>query len=263
MTFVSSNGITLHVQRTGQPSGTTLVFINSLGSDYRIWDDMIPDLADHYDVVRYDLRGHGLSDCPDAPYSIRDHSADLAGLLDTLHIERCVLIGISVGGQIAMDYTCQHPDKVQALVVSDTFPKIGESDMWNRRIKLLRQYGMKHLANAILERWFAPSYPEKNPIAHRGYYNMLNRMPVTGYTGTCEALRDADLTETVKTIQQKTLILCGADDQSTPPELVSELYDLIPNSRYIAIENAGHLPCVENPAAMCSVIQTFLKDVLS
>jgi len=261
MSFISANNITLYVQREGLPTGTTLVFINSLGSDYRIWDEVVPALASDFDIVRYDLRGHGLSDCPDAPYSIADHCDDLSSLLIALDIDSCVLIGISVGGMIAMDFTAKHPDRVEGLVVCDTFTKIGTAEMWNQRINTLRENGMAHLADAILARWFAPSYQATNSIAYRGYYNMLTRMPVTGYTGTCEAIRDADLTEATKNVTQSTLILCGAEDQSTPPDLVRGLTNIIPNSQYQEIEGAGHLPCVENPSATSHAIQTFLKDL--
>ena len=156
MSFIASNDITLHVQHDGLLAGTTLVFVNSLGSDYRIWDDVVYPLSDAYTIVRYDLRGHGLSDCPAAPYRICDHSDDLAGLLTELNIETCVLIGISVGGMIAMDFTAKYPNVVKALIVCDTFPKIGTADMWNERIKTLRQHGMAYLSDAILARWFAP-----------------------------------------------------------------------------------------------------------
>jgi pimeloyl-ACP methyl ester carboxylesterase len=91
---------------------------------------------------------------------------------------------------------------------------------------------------------------------------MLTRMPVAGYTGTCEAIRDADLTDASRTIQQPALVLCGAEDASTPPDLVRGLTDILPDVRYTEIENAGHLPCIENPQAVSAAIQTFLKDVL-
>lgn len=253
------------MQTENYPAGKhMLVMINSLGSDYRIWDDMIPQL-NGYHIVRYDMRGHGLSDCPSAPYSIRDHADDLQALLESLKVAeetQIVLAGVSVGGMIAMEFTASFIDKVKALILLNTYPKIGTTEMWNERIDVLRQHGMAHLSDAILARWFAPSFQDVHPHAYRGYRNMLTRMPVEGYTGTCEAIRDADLTEDARTIACPTLILCGAEDQSTPPQLVSSLTEIIPHSRYIEIENAGHLPCVENPQATATAFQNFLKEVL-
>ena len=88
---------------------------------------------------------------------------------------------------------------------------------------------------------------------------MLTRTPVTGYTGTCEAIRDADLTEATRQIQAPTLVLCGAEDGATTPDLVCGLAALLPNARYQEIGNAGHLPCVEQPEVTAVHIQTFLQ----
>lgn len=262
MPFVNCDGITIYYELRRQEQDTTpIVFINSLGSDYRIWDEMMPDFAG-YTCIRYDKRGHGLSDCPSAPYTIRDHANDLAHLLKNLEVSGVILVGISVGGMIAMDFASQHPDTVQSLIVLDTFTKIGTPEMWNERINTLREHGMAHLGDAILARWFAPSYKETHPAEYRGYYNMLTRMPVEGYTGTCEAIRDADLTELAQMIECPSLTMCGKEDLSTPPELLRGLTDIIPDSRYIEIPDAGHLPCIENPTATANIINLFLKDEL-
>jgi len=260
ITFIASNQITLNMTRAGRDDGLPLVFINSLGSDLRIWDGVVPHLVDHAGLIRYDKRGHGLSDCPPAPYSIRDHTEDLHGLLELIGITEAVLIGISVGGMIALDFAITYPEQVKALILCDTAAKIGTSEMWNERIDTLRAHGMAHLGDAILTRWFTPSFLENQPAAARGYYNMLTRMPVTGYTGTCEALRDADLREAVATIQAKALVLCGAEDASTPPDLVRGLAESLPDARFALLEGAGHLPCIEQPAKMATIIREFLEE---
>jgi len=224
----------------------------------RIWDEVVPHFADRYRVIRYDKRGHGLSDCPPAPYTIHDHAKDLAGLLDQLDVPQAILVGISVGGMIALEFTATWPERVQSLVLCDTAPKIGTAVLWNERITNLRQHGMGVMRDTILSRWFADSFAMNQPAAYRGYGNMLARMPVEGYTGTCEAIRDADLTEATRTISQPTLILCGAEDMATPPALVSGLCDLIPHANYQKIPDAGHLPCVEQPAIMAQHIARFI-----
>ena len=94
MNFITVNGITLHIQQDGNPDGLPLVFINSLGTDFRIWNDVISAFTGDYNIVRYDKRGHGLSDAPIPPYNIRDHSTDLGGLLDALQLDNVVLVRI-------------------------------------------------------------------------------------------------------------------------------------------------------------------------
>ena len=198
MNFTTANGQLLHYSDEGksdedEATGPPLVFINSLGTDLRIWRAVAHHFSDTYRLIRYDKRGHGLSDCPAPPYTIGHHADDLAGLLDALQIDRAILIGISVGGMIAIGSAVNHPERVEKLVLCDTAPKIGTPKMWDERIGTLRANGMAHLGEAILSRWFAPRFAIEQPDVYRGYSHMLTRTPVDGYTGTCEAIRDADL----------------------------------------------------------------------
>jgi 3-oxoadipate enol-lactonase len=259
MNFTTLSGLTIHYRQEGPPDGPPLVFINSLGTDLRIWDGVVSPLVDQYRILCYDKRGHGLSDCSPAPYSIADLSADLAGLLDFLAIDRATLVGISVGGQIAAHFAATWPERVQALVLCDTAPVIGTAAMWNERIAAAREHGMADLAETILPRWFAPGYGEAQPAAYRGYGNMLARTPLEGYTATCEAIRDADLTGPAKEITAPTLVLCGAEDRATPPHLVRGWCDMIPQAQFRLIPGAGHLPCVEQPAETAGRIAEFIQ----
>ena len=259
--FATVADVTLHYRVEGNPSGIPLVFINSLGSDLRLWDALVSHFVDDYLIVRHDKRGHGLSDCPPAPYTIRDHANDVAHLLDYLKINEAIIIGISVGGMIAQDFALHYPQRVKGLVLSDTGAKIGTDELWNERIAVLREHGLAYLAEPILARWFAPSFSETHPAAYQGYYNLLTRMPVEGYIGTCEALRDCDLREVVGSITAKTLVLCGAEDLSTPPSLGQALAEQLSDARFAVIEGAAHLPCVEQPQAMAREMGAFLETL--
>lgn len=259
--FVTVDGITLHYLLNGTAAGIPLVFINSLGTDLRIWEQVIPYFTNRFAIIRYDKRGHGLSDAPPAPYTLADHVNDLAGLLTHLKVENAILVGISVGGMIAQAYAARYPQRTRALVLCDTAAKIGTADYWNERIQVVTENGLESIAEMLLARWFAPEFRVQHPADYRGYSNMLTRTPVTGYVGTCASLRDADLREVVGTIQAKTLVLCGAQDLATPPDLARELAERLPHGRLVLIENAGHLPCIEQPAAMATYIAQFLQDV--
>jgi len=258
--FKTIDGITLHYAHEGREQTTPLVFINSLGTDLRIWNAVAAPFADRFTLIRYDKRGHGLSDCRPGPYTIRQLTSDLVGLLERLQEGAVVLIGVSVGGMIAMDFAINYPQRVRALVLSDTAAKIGTTDMWDERISLLRGYGMAHLAGAILERWFSPAFAGQYPAAYRGYFNMLTRTPLEGYIATCEAIRDADLSDAVPSIKVPTLVVGGAEDGATPPELVRGLAEALPNAHFELIEQAGHIPSIEQPALLVAKIDQFLKE---
>ena len=259
--FALIDATMLHYCQERTEAGTALVFINSLGSDLRIWEGVIAAFANRHPVIGYDKRGHGLSDCPTGPYTLRDHTNDLAGLLAHVEVPNAILIGVSVGGMIALDFALRYPERVKALVLCDTGAKIGTADYWTERIAAVRQKGLEPLAGTILTRWFSSTFAQSHPAAYRGYYNMLTRTPVEGYAATCEALRDADLRDAIHAIQIPSLVLCGDQDLATPPSLGRTLAAALPNARFDLIENAGHLPSLEQPAVLAAKIEQFLEGV--
>lgn len=260
MDFRALNGVVLHVQDLGAADKPALVFANSLGTDFRIWDDVVARLAEHFRIVLYDKRGHGLSELGDPPYSLDDHVGDLAALLDDLAIERAVICGLSVGGLIAQGLYMARPDLVAGLVLSDTAPKIGTAETWGQRMAAIEDGGIASIADAILERWFTEDFRESDPIALTGWHAMLTRTPKAGYLGTCAALRDSDLTEQAREIAVPALCVVGEEDGATPPALVKQMAELIPGARYEAIAGAGHLPCIEQPAVLADLILDFARE---
>lgn len=261
--FVQVNGVSLHHQIIGGPGNKpVIVFINSLGTDFRIWRDVIVRLAGSYPLLTYDKRGHGLSDVGQAPYSIEDHVDDLIGLLEHLKVSDAVVCGLSVGGLIAQGLYERRPDLVKALILCDTAHKIGTADMWAARIAAIEQSGLDGIVDGVMERWFTPAFRESDP-SFPGYRNMMLRQPVEGYTGTCAAIRDADYTAAASEIAVPTLCVVGDQDGATPPELVLSLAKLIPRARYEVIKDAGHIPCVEQPEMLTTIIEAFLAPVIS
>lgn len=261
MAFVRVNGIVLHYEARGEPSKPTIVFANSLGTDFRIWDGVAARLGDAFRVVRYDKRGHGLSEATPAPYRLADHVGDLAALLDHLGVRDAAVVGLSVGGMIAQSLASSRPDLVKALVLSNTGHKIGTEPLWNDRIAAVTGGGgIASIADPILERWFSQGYRRPDNADLTGYRLMLTRTPVEGYAGTCAALRDADLTETTRALTLPCLCIAGDQDGSTPPELVRSTADLIKGSTFRIVEGTGHLPCIEKPQAVAALIGGFLRD---
>lgn len=263
MQFAHLNGVTLHYQLIGAPAGKpVIIFANSLGSDFRIWRDVIVRLAGDFAIVTYDKRGHGLSDVGHAPYTMDDHVGDLEALLDMLDIEGAIVCGLSVGGLIAQGLYAKRPDLVRALILCDTGHKIGTAELWNSRIEAVERDGIESISDAILERWFAKKFRSENPDDLAGYRNMLCRTPAAGYAGTAAAIRDTDFTQQAAAIGVPTLCVVGEEDGSTPPELVGELAKLIPGARYQPIPDAAHLPCIEQPVVLTDAIRAF-TDLLA
>lgn len=261
MPFASVQGITLHYKYEGLRDGPALVFLNSLGTDLRIWDDVVPHLADRYAIVRLDKRGHGLSDCPPAPYTLATLTDDVAALLDLLAIETAVLIGDSVGGMMALEFGLRFSERAQALVLCDTAAKIGTVDYWADRIHNLHNGGIEPLAAGILERWFSPAFIANHQAMYKGYYNMLTRTPLEGYIGVCAAISDTDLRTAATDLMVPTLVLCGSEDQATTPEMVQAFAETLPHGRFALIPHAGHIPSIEQPAVVAQLITDFLETL--
>ena len=262
MQFATVNNVILHHQLIGGPAGRpVIVFANALGSDFRIWRDVVVRLAGDFPIVTYDKRGHGLSDLGQVPYSIDDHVLDLAALLDRLDVKGAVICGLSVGGMIAQGLATKRPDLVKALVLCDTAHRIGTAEMWDARIESVETKGIDSLADAVLERWFTPAFRRPENAAYHGYRNMLTRQSAVGYAATCAALRDADLTETTKRIAVPTLCVVGDQDGSTPPDVVLSMAKLIPGARYEVIKDAGHIPSIEQPEVMTEMVRAFIATL--
>ncbi|MEP4377408.1 MAG: 3-oxoadipate enol-lactonase [Alphaproteobacteria bacterium] len=238
----------------------TLLFSNSLGTDLRIWDDVVARFADTARIVRYDKRGHGISDAPPAPYSLADHVADAHALLDHLDIAHAVVVGVSVGGMIAQGLAVAHPARVTGLVLCDTAARIGTGEAWEERIAAIRAGGLESIADGIMERWFSSDFRSRAPGELSLWRNLLVRTPVEGYVGTCAALAGGDLTTDIGGLNVPVLCICGDEDGATPPELVRELAASIPGARYLEVANAGHLPCIEQPTVMADAIAEFLAE---
>jgi 3-oxoadipate enol-lactonase len=261
MQFSTINGIVLHYSDTGPgPAAPTLVFSNSLGTDLRAWDRLTSLLKDKFRIVRYDKRGHGLSQATPAPYRIDDHIADLAGLLDHLQLDGIVLCGLSVGGLIAQGLAARQPERLRALILCDTAAKIGADELWASRIEAIEQGGIEAVADLVIERWLSAAFRGSRPDETAGWRNMVVRTPASGYLGTCAAIRDADLSAEAAGIDLPVLCIVGSEDGATPPDLVRGTADLIPGARFEVIDGAGHLPCIEKPEIMAGLITSFLEE---
>lgn len=261
MAFTRVNGVVLHHDVRGNADAPALVFSNSLGTDFRIWDEVAARLAPRWRIVLYDKRGHGLSEAPPAPYAIGDHVGDLAALLDHLGIGKAAIVGLSVGGLIAQGLAAARPDLAAALVLIGSAPKVGTAETWNARIETVTTKGIAALADDILPRWFTPAFRSPDNAAFAGYRAMLTRSPAEGYAGTCAALRDADLTASTRALDLPVLCLVGDQDGSTPPDLVRATAGMIAGAQFEVIAAAGHIPCVEQPAATAALIGDFLDRI--
>ncbi|TNB49846.1 3-oxoadipate enol-lactonase [Martelella lutilitoris] len=256
--IIQANGTALHVRQDGPENGRAVLFINSLGTDLRVWDRLLPLLPKGLRLVRYDKRGHGLSGLgpADTGLSIETLADDAIALCEALKLEDVTLVGLSIGGLIAQAVTLKRPDLARAMVLMDTAMRIGTAEMWGDRIAALEAGGIAAISEAVLARWFAPEFLASSDAAM--WRAMLERTPLEGYIACCRALAGADYTYRAADVKCPVLALCGALDGSTPPDLVRATAEAY-GAPFHLIDNAGHLPPVEQPDAVAKLLASFLS----
>jgi 3-oxoadipate enol-lactonase len=259
MQFARLNDVTLHYQVIGSPADKPpVVFVNSLGTDYRIWRDVVIRLADDCSMLMYDKRGHGLSDIGDAPYSMALHAADLEALLAHTGFSGAIACGSSVGGLIAQQLSLSRPSSLGGIVLLGIAHKVGTAQSWADRIAAVSSGGISAVADKIVSGWFTADF-RKDRAATSGYRNMLIRTPLDGYLGTVAAIRDTDFTATARRIGVPVVCAVGDSDPTTPVALAEEYVGLAPRARLEVIAHAGHIPCVEQPGAVAKIIRNVIS----
>lgn len=257
MAFAEFDDIRLHYLDEGARTGPPLVFAHALGTGTLLWDAILPLLPTGLRIIRYDARGHGLSSCPPAPYSMGTLVRDAERLLDHLSLREAMFVGLSIGGMVAQGLAVKRPDLVRAMVLSNTAARIGTPEIWASRIKTARAGGMAELARASCERWFTRAFIKENK--HLPWLDLLARHDPEGYIGCASAISGTDFYTPTSGLRLPTLGIAGSDDGSTPPDLVRETVDLIPGSQFQLIRRAGHVPPVDQPLEYARHLGNFLR----
>lgn len=251
----------LHLETRGPADGRPVVFLHSLGGSSAHWRDVIDGLPPGILGIALDLRGHGRSPVPAPPYGLAEAVEDLAAALDALGVDRCVVVGCSVGGLVAQGFALAHPAHLDGLVLCNTEPRLGTIESWSDRIAAIEQSGLAALAPAFVDRWFSDRFKQDHPNTIAQAAAALQASPQDGYLGTCALLRDTDLWPLVAGIAVPTRVVAGGHDIVVPPASVRRLADALPRGRYAEIADAGHLPHLDSPASLGALIRTFLVEL--
>ena len=259
MPEITSNGARIGYRVDGPESAPALLFSNSLGSDLDLWQPQLALCSRTFRVIRYDIRGHGRSSAPPAPYSLDLLGRDVLAVLDAVGVSRAHFVGISIGGLTGMWLGIHAPERVRKLVLANTGAKIGTDETWTQRIQAVRTQGLAAIADSVLARWFTPGFAAARPDVVASIRKTFVACPPEGYIGCCEALRSADLREPVGSLSLPALIITGSFDQSTPPALGQQLHSRIAGSRLVELA-AAHISNVEQSDSFTQAILGFLQS---
>ncbi len=254
--------VTLAVDIRGD--GPALLLIHGYPLDRSIWAHQVATLAG-WRRIAPDLRGLGLSDVPGGEYSMAKYADDMAGLLDRLTVDRAVIVGMSMGGYIAFEMMRRHRNRVSGLILVDTQAGADTDDMKRARddtARLAESGGAAAIAERMLPRLLGRSTQQTQPQVVERTRAIINKAPVPGMVGALRAMRDRpDSTPLLPTIDVRTLVVVGQEDELTPPALSKAMMSAIPSAAMTVIPGAGHVSPLEAPTAVSRVFAEFLEAV--
>lgn len=257
MPTFTSNDAQINYQTFGDATKPALVFSNSLGTKFSMWQPQIDFFQKDYFVVCYDTRGHGGSTAPQGPYQLDQLGQDVIHLLNHLSIQKAAFCGISMGGLTGQWLAINHPERFNHVIVANTAAKIGQEQAWLERATLVRAQGLAPIASTAASRWFTEPFIQSNAAIVAELSNDLGAGSPEGYASCCEALAKADLREQIKSVSVPVLIVAGQQDPVTTVADAQAMQHSIVNSQLCEI-NASHISSVEQAEAFNQAVQAFL-----
>ncbi|HSJ84938.1 MAG TPA: alpha/beta fold hydrolase [Acidimicrobiia bacterium] len=250
---------TLDWSDAGGGPGRPLVMVHALGANRDLWAQQVPILSSKRRVVLLDLPGHGASLAAPSHYTVAELGLDVLDVATAAGVGEFDLCGISLGALVALWMGINAPDRVQALVVSNTGARVGSEELWAARIEAVEAGGMEAVREAAVDRFFSPDHASANPGMVAEATRVLLSVDPVGYIGCCAALKDADLRESVGVIRSPTLVIGGDRDIATPPGESVWLHDHIPESDLLILESAAHFSNLERPDDWTAEVSGFLE----
>ena len=246
--------------------GPLLLLLHGVGGNRRNWRAQLPHFADRFRVVALDLRGYGDSEDYEGPLAFTDFADDVVRVLDHLGAGKAHIVGLSMGGRIALDLWRRNPQRVASLTLADTSagsketqdPAKVEAFLAARRKPLLEGMTPAQLAPTLVETLIGPN---TTPEQRAELVDSLARLHADSYLKTLEAVtRFTDFPD-FATINVPVHIITGSDDRVAPPHIARAMATAIPSARLTVIEGAGHISNVEAPHAFNAALDAFLADV--
>ena len=261
--LIKANGIQMNYELSSKKRASVVILSHSLGCSLTMWDPQMDALEPQFQILRYDIRGHGRSEAPPGPYTPELLAKDAIALLDALEIDKVHWVGLSMGGMIGQAVALNYPDRLKSLALCDTTGAIPPEaqPLWQDRIDAVHRKGIDSQMEPTMERYFTPSFLKSNLPMLGAIRKQFLATPVEGYLGCVEAIRRLNYLDRLSEIKIPTLIMVGEDDPGTPVSASQAIHEKISNSKLVIIKSARHLPNVEQPNAFNTNLLTFLKSL--
>lgn len=260
MAIVLSADFPLHVETDGDDRRPALLLLNPLGTTLSFWDPLIGRLAEHYWVVRFDIRGHGRSVGEVNAYGVNDLADDALAVLDALEVPRAHVLGASLGALTGAYLAARHPDRVDRLVLASTGLQLGPDYWWEQTIDRVTRHGLRSVADHLEIIFFSEAWRDALPDRAEAARSMFLSTPVEAYLAGAEAIANADLRPFAELIRAPTLLIVGEDDPVLRHHPAVDLLSHIPDSEAVNVGGARHRVLIEQPELLGDLVVDFLRD---
>lgn len=258
MQSIQSEDAQLRFEHAPRPGAPALLFINSLGASLEMWDEQAEVFGERYELVRYDVRGHGKSTAGgQREYTLEQLAADALAVMDACGIARAHVCGLSLGGMTAMTLALRAPDRVLKLALCNTSTHMPPRENWQARIASVLKEGMSAVTEVTLSRWFTPAFHQAEPAKVDQVRRMLMSADPRGYAACAAAIRDMDLREAISQISSRTLLIGGAQDPATPLPHAEYIVSNIAGAKLVTLDCA-HLSNIERASEFNAALSEFL-----
>ncbi len=257
MPQITLNGSRHYYRLEGDSSLPALVLVHPIGADLGLWDKVVPQLSHSFQVLRYDLRGHGGSQTGAGEYSLRMLADDLLSLTYALGLETFVVSGVSLGAMTALCAAAVAPERIQAIAICGAALRLHPPPGgWDGRARQAIEHGMEALAAPMVDRMFSLPFRESKDPCIETLRTTFKQMDPQGYAFACAALRDADLSGEMSRVRAPVLVLSGEHDGLVPAAVCQELVGALPDAR-LKVLPCGHFPPLEAADAFCELVTPF------
>ncbi len=257
-------GVRIAWERHG--AGSPLLLIHGLGYARWGWEPVLPELAEHFDVILFDNRGIGESDAPAGPYTVAEMADDAVRVLDEAGVERAHVVGTSLGGMIGQELALSHPERVDRLVLACTTPGGPKAHPMPRAtVALMAEAATLEPAVALrrfVENALSPTTVATRPeivdriLVHR----LATAQHPAAWAAQAAAGMGFDAHDRLGALAAPTLVQHGGDDVVVDPANGDLLVRLIPDARLLVFPGTGHLFFWEEPSRFVASVTSFLEE---
>jgi 3-oxoadipate enol-lactonase len=235
------------VRRRG--AGEPVVLLHPLALSGELWEPLAAALSEEYDVLALDLRGHGASTWDGRPFSIEDLALDVAAVLDALGLGTVGMLGMSMGGSVAVTFAGLFPERARSLVLADTTAWYGENaaGAWAGRAERAAGVPRAEQLAFQVDRWFSPAFLERRPDEVERVTRIFLRTDSGAHAAASVAMGGLDARRLLPDVRARTLVVVGQDDYATPPAMAGELAGGIPGATLLPLPGLRHLSLIERP----------------